>query len=201
MVRALINFPPRKLKLFDVSPNKDVGTVSGNTGFEKAIIGSETLRGFENVEHVVVVADNDDSPVNSFNQVNEQLKKAKSERNIKRDWAIPIQPGVKTTGDPSVTIWMWPSAGEPGCLETLLWKIIKAKYQSTSLCVESALQCSGAHSWPISKLDKARVRCFISIYCKKNPALSLGYAWRDVPDLFALDNEEFDEFSQILSDG
>ena len=201
LVRALTDFPPRKLSRCDVSPNNDVGSVSGNTGFEKAIIGAEIIRGFEKSQHVVVVADNDDDPIRSFNQVNEQLKKAKDEGNIKRDWAIPTQPGVRTAGDPSVTIWMWPSIGQPGCLESLLWKIIEAEYQSTSLCVEAALQCSGAHSWPISKLDKARVRCFMSIYCRINPALALGYAWRDVPDLFPLNHKEFDEFVKVLSDG
>jgi hypothetical protein len=144
LARALTDFSPRKLTRSDVSPNNDVGSVSGNTEFEKAIIGAEITRGFEKVQHVVVVADNDDNPIDSFNQVTLQLKKAKDEGSVKRDWAIPAQPGVKTAGDPSVTIWMWPSIGQPGCLESLLWKIIETEYQPISLCVEAALQCSGA---------------------------------------------------------
>jgi hypothetical protein len=49
-----------------VSPVKDVGPVAGNSGFEKAIIGAEAVRGFENIADVVIVADNDDVPAESF---------------------------------------------------------------------------------------------------------------------------------------
>ena len=198
ITRGLIATASRHIPPYDVSPNHDLGTVPGNSGFEEAILGSAATRGFADVEDVVIVADNDDNPNAAFKNICDQITRAKQD-GLSRNWAIPKQPGVKEAGDPSVTVWMWPSAGNRGCLETVLWQLIQAKYPVEAACVSAAIKCSGANSWPISKLDKARVRCFISLVCKRNPALALGLVWRDQPQLFPLTSAVFTSFARFLA--
>lgn len=199
LARGLIGTTSRHLPAFDVSPIPDLAGAAGKEGFEHAFIGSDAISGFENIVDVIVVADNDSNAPKSFNAVRTQLIKAKDEGNLKHNWAIPDYPGVRTIGQPSVSIWMWPAPGDVGCLETVLWSLIQAKYPNEAACVEAAIKCSGANAWPIGKLDKAKVRCFISIVCKRNPAITLGNIWRDLPMIFPLTSSAFNQFSKFLA--
>lgn len=185
-------------QLFDVSPNIDLGQIGGNSGFEQSFLATEPLVGFPDVKNVVVVADNDDDPAASFLGVINQLEGLRSSRDIKRNWGRATQAGVKFPGDPSVSVWMWPAPGEVGCLETLLWQVIVRKHPVGAACAEAACKCSGAEQWPLSKYHKARVRCFISLVYKKNPAISLSLLWRDFKDLIPVASEEFTPFSDFL---
>lgn len=196
-LRALI--AARNTPEFDVSPTIDVGSKPGNSGFEDAVIACEPLTGFSAVNEIVIVADNDDDPARLFASITGQIEKARREGNLKRNWGAAIRPAEKAAGDPSVSIWMWPTADQQGCLETLLWQVIEAKYPEDAACVQDACDCSEASAWPVSKLDKARVRCFISIHCRQNPALSLGLLWRDQPALIPLSRQEFNPISRFLA--
>ena len=195
--RALIQH--RGLPPFDVSPNEDVGSVSGNSGFGDAIIDCEGVTGFEAVSDVVFLADNDSNPADSFQDVRGQIEKAHQENNLDRNWGQAAEPLAKAEGDPSVSIWMWPSANQPGCLETLLWKVLQSTSPMETACADAACQCSSATNWSVSKLDKARVRCFLSLVCRRNPAIALANVWRDAPELIPLGHAELDPFAHFLS--
>lgn len=199
LIRALAGSVPRNIQPFDVSPINDLVDKKGNGGFEDAIISSDILTGFDGVDDVIIVSDNDDDPTLSFGRVRSQLKKAIDDANVQREWALPDAPGIRVAGSPSVSIWMWPSAGQPGCLETVLWQIVQRKYAAQAACVEAALLCSGANNWAVSKRDKARIRCFMSLMVKKNPALALSLAWRDEAQLFPVDSKEFTPVAQFLA--
>jgi hypothetical protein len=196
-IRNLIQ--TRHLTNFDVSPNIDLGSVAGNSGFENALIACEPISGFDAVREVIIVGDNDDDPTASFDQIIVQLRAAKDVG--QRDWGIPAAPLLKAAGDPSVTIWMWPSGGTQGCLETVLWQAIKARQQAAHLvlCVETALRCAGADTWSQSKQDKARIRCFLAIHFRRNPALALGNLWRDAPGLIPTTSTALTPIFQVLS--
>jgi len=120
LARGLIGTTSRHLPAFDVSPIPDLADAAGKEGFGDAFIGSDAVRGFENIVDVIVVADNDSDALKSFNAVRDLLIKAKNEGNLKHDWAIPHHAGVRAIGHPSVSIWMWPTPGDEGCLETVL---------------------------------------------------------------------------------
>lgn len=199
LVRALAESIPRNIKPFDVSPVNDLCDKKGKDGFEDAIIGSDILTGFDGVNDVVIISDNDDNPAASFSAVRAKLKNAIDEGNVQRQWALPEAPGVRVAGSPSVSIWMWPRADQPGCLETVLWEIVLRKYPQQAACVETAVGCSGASQWSISKRDKARIRCFMSLVVKKNPAMTLSLAWRDQPQLFPVNSKEFTPIARFLS--
>lgn len=195
--RALIR--TRQLSSCDVSPNIDIGKVGGNSGFRPSIIAVEPMTGFSSVSRVVLLADNDDNPKASFTAICEQIERSRRAKEVGRRWGTPKKPVDVAPGDPSLSIWMWPQPGQPGCLETLLWSVISAEQPSRATCVEEACQCAGADAWPVSKRDKARLRCFISIVCRANPALSLSNLWRDAPDLIPLTHSAFDEYANFLT--
>jgi hypothetical protein len=196
-IRALIQ--TGRVPAFEVSPNGDIGGISGNSGFETAVGACEAITGFTGVTEVVILADNDDDPVSSFAQLCAQLERARRNGSLQRNWGAAVQPVTKAVGDPSLSIWMWPAPGQPGCLETILWQVLETKYPDESKRVHAACKCSGANAWPVSKLDKARVRCFMSLVCKQNPSLVLGNLWRDWPDLIPLDHPSFIPISQFLA--
>jgi|LakMenEpi03Aug12_release.lakeMendotaPanAssembly.Ray.scaffolds.fasta_scaffold246895_1 hypothetical protein len=199
LVRALAASVPRNIKSLNVSPVNDLCRKQGKDGFEDAIIGSDALTGFDGVNSVVIISDNDDDPNKSFSAVRAKLKKAIDDASVQRQWALPDAPEILVAGSPSVSIWMWPSANRPGCLETVLWDIIQRKYPEKAKCVEAAIGCAGADLWSISKRDKAKVRCFMSLAAKKNPAMTLSHAWRDNKELFPVDSIEFTPIAQFLS--
>jgi len=199
LVRKLIDTAARGIKAFDVSPINDLSDAKGSGGFGESIIGSEPMTNFGAVSEVVIIADNDDDPDGNFEMVRGQLQKAKENGDLQRDWGVPDQPYVREAGDPSVTIWMWPGPGKHGCLETVLWDIVLKKYKAEANCVETALACTGADQWATSKRDKARIRCFMSLYYKKNPALALSLAWRDAPQMFPPQSAEFTPIARFLA--
>lgn len=199
-VTQLIRTPARRLPPFDIWANEELGSVGGNTGFTRAIMAADMKRNFDNVDDVVILADNDVDPNKSFISICNQIKNAKSTGNLSKKWAVPATPGVKMTGDPSVSIWMFPSAGQQGCLETLLWQAIRNQngHAANVACVEAACRCSGADKWPLSKLDKAKVRVFLSLVCQDNPAVSFHNLWRDFPSLIPMNQSAFTPFADFL---
>lgn len=197
-MRALINARGGHLS-FDVSPVIDIGEIGGDSGFAAAAIQCEPITGFTNVADVVILSDNDDNPQDSFDNVRKQIDDAKNMGDLSRNWGQATTPTNKSPGDPSLSIWMWPSAGTPGCLETLLWSVVQNTRAQEAACVEAALKCSGANQWPVSKLDKARIRCFLSLVCRRNPAITLGTLWRDAPTLISLNRNEFDPIYNYLA--
>lgn len=189
----------RNLRLsFDISPNIDVSGVGGNSGFEKSFLAIEPFIGFVDVKHVIIIGDNDDNPSQALNSVVGRLAQLKQSNTIKRAWADVQNAGVKFGGDPSVSVWMWPAPGQIGCLETLLWALIEKKYRKEAACAMDACRCSGADKWPVSKFHKARVRCFLSLVCQGNPAISLSLLWRDYPDIIPVSDAAFRPFSDFL---
>jgi len=166
ITRAMLHTHRGSLPTFDVSPVIDIGNVGGNTGFRDAVMKADALAGFTEVTDVANVADNDDEPARAFDSIVRQIRAAKNAGNLSRDWAIPTAPCVKAAGDPSVSVWLWPNQGQPGCLETLLWQAVRSetKHRNVVACVDQAITCAGIARWPLSKLDKPRIRCFIALY-------------------------------------
>jgi hypothetical protein len=199
-VRALLE-SYRDIRRFDVFPTVDVGEVGGSSGFYRSVIKSDGLTGFEAVTDVVIISDNDD-PKTSFAGVCAQIERARSEGNLTRNWATATKPGVKAEGEPSVSIWMWPSSelAVGGCLETLLWRVVKGRYQKDAACVDAATRCTNSDQWPISKLDKARIRCFLSLYVRDNPAVSLSLLWRYFPHVIPVRSQVFRPFLRFIRD-
>lgn len=186
---------------FDVFSVEEVGGKPGNLGFEDAVLISEVNSGFHKVKDFVIIADNDDNPDKSFTSIIAQIEKARKKpgNSLKSNWGKATEPNKKADGSPSVSIWMWPSAGEPGCLETLFWKVIKSKHPLEAVCAENAIACSKADKWSNNKRDKALVHCFNSIRNKNNPASSLKGLFYGKKALIPLGRSEFTPIARFLA--
>lgn len=189
----------RGLREAEVDSVQDLGGVGGNSAFEKTIAACEPIPGFNNVLDVVILADNDANPAESFENVRRQIENARNGDSMSRRWGDATAVAVKAAGDPSASIWMWPAPGEMGCLETLIWPIIEDTHPRESACVDAAFACATSDGWPHSKLHKAKVRCFISLIWRRNPALTLNLLWRDAPDLIPLNHSSLDDFERFLN--
>jgi hypothetical protein len=187
------------IRPFDVSPTVDVGEVGGSSGFYRSVVRCDGLTGFEGVTDVVIIGDNDD-PRTSFAGICAQIERARNEGNLTRNWGTATAPGVKAEGDPSVSIWMWPSSelAVEGCLESLLWRAVRGRYKKEAACVDAATRCTNSDQWPISKLDKTRVRCFLSLYLRDNAAVTLSVLWRYFPHVIAVRSQVFRPFLQFI---
>jgi hypothetical protein len=187
-------FPP-----MDIDSVDNVGESRGKEGFEDAIVAASDKRGFPAIDDVVLLTDNDEKPQDSFENVRAQIEQANKQ--LERKWAVPDRPGERADGNPSVSIWMWPESGTPGCMETLLWRVICAKYAALSDCIERASVCmeaTKANKWPIQKIDKAKVRAFLALYNKRSPLVRFDVLWREHPTIFPIDRKEFNAFATFL---
>lgn len=182
---------------FDIRVNEDIGGIAGIAGFRKSFGACEVIRGFTNVSDVILVGDNDNDAIKSFNEIKAQLDDAKKSDELDRKWATPQQVAIKEEGDPNVAIWMWPDEKQVGCLETLLWNVIKSEYPNHSNCIEKAYKCVGVERDNLNYRYKGFVRCFL-LFVEKKPIVSLAKMWADYPNLIPIDHEEFDPICKFL---
>jgi hypothetical protein len=86
-LRAFIS--ARALGAFDIRPARDVGSVSGITGFHHALIGAVSLRNFSNIDHVALVADCDTHYGNTLKSVCLQIEKANVDETVAGRYGVP----------------------------------------------------------------------------------------------------------------
>ena len=63
---------------------------------------------------------------------------------------------------------------------------------------DSVSQCARIGKWPLSKLDKARVRCFIALALRQSPAVSVSRLWNHYPNLIRIRSAQFTPFLKFL---
>jgi hypothetical protein len=187
----------RNLGAFDFRPPAR-GASYGNTGFQKRLEGLSTETGIEQCKAVIIVADNDSDPDESFQAVVRQLQAV-------GNWGVPSRPreSVKAGNLPPLSVLMLPWDGVRGSLDTLCFTAAATKRPPIATCVEAFVKCVKADGWNIEKLSKLRLRCLLSAACKDNPNTGLLYAWskdKGRPgDLIPLEDKCFNEIADFLA--
>jgi hypothetical protein len=183
----------------------------GNSALARGLVALSNLPNFSNVDDVGIVMDADENEATTFAEICSRISAANSDPGIKPGLAYPIpsSPFQKANGKPSVTVIMTPGSGKPGCLDTLIWSVLKRQYSSEATCVETLLECarrkSGPDRWGQNALDKARVRAAIAVIHRQNPSLSLSKVWSDEkfkklkPIPIPLGATEFNDLASHLS--
>ncbi len=99
-----------------VFPNDkpDQGIPGGVDGFAGRLRALRAERGFDKIEGIIVVSDNDSNPETSFARVQRQVTEACG-------YPVPTEPLEVARGasGPPITVMMLPRTGQPGNLETL----------------------------------------------------------------------------------
>jgi hypothetical protein len=174
-------------------PDFDIVAAEGRGTFSQRLMG---LRVRAQSRAVLIVSDNDDNPIRSFQDVQEQIR-------IATGYPIPERPMEvsKKAGQPTVMIMMLPWVDIPGCLETVLRSIWQREQESLKVCVDGFLECTNVTQWEIQKRDKAAIQCYIAGSNHEDPTKSLRWYLRKTQDIpIQMNSSELDDIANTLRD-
>lgn len=177
-------------------PGKENGTGPGRGGIVKWLdLLQATSASFRaNIKAVLIVADNDDSPVDSFDEIKKALRKAAEFKVTPPERAEVL---VRTPRLADLVILMLPRHGRPGALESMCLKAAYSKWpieEAVEMYVST--QTVPVGGWGLTKQDKSKMQIVIASTCEENPDTTLAHLWHR-REGFHLPVED-DAFSEIV---
>lgn len=199
-VRALVC--KRGLNDFQViAPSEVSQNAGGRSGFTRILNYLPILPGFDKVDAILLISDNDDSPDSSFSEVVEAIQRAEAFGEPLRKYPVPSQSRKKASGaNPTIIVYMVPGSGLPGNLETWCLEAAKQAHGRLIGCVEGLADCADINGWSVTQRAKAGTRSFIAVANQQRPDLSLTKVWEKAPHLFPIDSSAFDDLAEFLRD-
>jgi hypothetical protein len=176
----------------------------GKGGFGFALTGIGSLTGFQNVQHVIIAADSDNNPNDTFDAVVNKIKDSEyrdpATGRGRKYQAMPAAPHVPAGNLPSLTVLLVPWLDRVGALETLCLEAAARNKAGALACVQAHAKCTGAHTWT-GEAAKAKMllRSLICSTYEDGPDIGLGNVWRDQPDLVPINDNAFDQIADFLS--
>jgi hypothetical protein len=170
---------------------------SGISGFNIRLVGLKVLRGITDCPAILIVADNDDKPRESFNNVRKQIKAA-------HGFGVPRAPRTPARSNdyPPLSVLMLPWDTKHGCLETLLFVSAAEKRPGIAECAKAYIKCVGEEKFTKSKLAKLQMRLLVSGSCPGDPYTGMQWLWTTQKgrgkDLVPLSHNCFDEVAKFL---
>ncbi len=193
----------RGLPSFEVcSVNYVIGsTRGGNTKFTEALDELPAIPGFQNVQKVLIVADNDLEPVAAFNNVAAAITATAPIIGPPASrFVAPKAPLQKAGTNPSVFVMMIPDIGVTGSLTTMCLVAAENSAPVIAGCVNAlANSCTTADTWSVTALAKMKLRALIASSHKPKPELSPAYVWSEGTNLVPLSDSVFDDISDFLA--
>lgn len=174
-------------------PDRKNGGNAGRGGIVPWIdLVYDTVPSFRStVKAIVIVADNDDNPGNSFNEIVAGLKKTTS---IKLGIPAKEREVARNKGFPDLAVLMVP-LDKVGAIEALCLPAHDSVH-STLAAVDAYLAATPAAKWGETKKSKARLQIAISGTCEAWPEMGIA-TMRDVCP-FPVDHASFDEIVEFL---
>jgi len=170
--------------------------VGGNGKFESYFKGFSERTGLRGLKALVVAADCEESPEESFKTVRKALKKANLPYPDQ-----PLQIAQRQDYSFAVAVMMIPFIGTGptrGCLETLLLESASERLVDQRQCVNDFCGCMNVASWPNAARDKFAVRAYIAASWRDDPNLSLVYAVSPEKNLIPLGHSCFNGIATFL---
>ncbi|MFI5089554.1 MAG: DUF3226 domain-containing protein [Terriglobales bacterium] len=175
--------------------NFEIRNANGNTGFKTFLAAAKGTVGSK-LKSVILVADNDETPEDSFQNVRRQ---------IPDDWPHPNRPFDKAhrPGTPHIVIVMLPfpriGANSHGCLESMLLQAAEPTLAAQTACLNTYSDCIGIGGWNITARDKMRLRCLMSASFPEDPNAGIQYSLKPERGLIPLTHGYFDELVDLLN--
>jgi hypothetical protein len=173
---------------------------AGGTGhfpeYLKALPGRS---GFRDLKGLLVVADCDDSPDDSFTAIRKALKKAGlpfPERHLELG-----QGQGHTNLVTSIMMLPFAATGPTrGCLETLLFIAASEQHPEIAACVDPTCQCVNTAAWTKpTAIDKFKLRVLIGAAHRDDPNFGLQYALDPGHNLIPLGHPAFTPAADAIS--
>jgi hypothetical protein len=118
-------------------PNFDIPDGKGRDYFSEMLKGLRVGTQPRKLSAILIVSDNDEDPIRSFGEVQEQIR-------IATGYPVPEKPMkvARAVGQPVVLIMMLPWIDIPGCLETLLNMVWQREREAMKICIDEFLKCT-----------------------------------------------------------
>ncbi len=170
-----------------------VSKAAGNTRFGHALTALKLEKG---VKDILIVADNDEAPDQSFSNVCRQIRSAYDTNKV------PDRPLQKVSSGPSIMVLMLPWEGQLGNLETLCEEAARAADAQVAGHVDDFAALIRADNWnKQSRKSKMWLRTMLAACCRHDPFVFLGNVFRYKKNrhLIPLDHRCFGRVSDVLS--
>lgn len=181
-----------------VAPSEVADNLGGASAFARVLSYLPMLDGFDDVEGILLVSDNDDSPDASFGNVIGAIKNAEEFGEPPRTHPVPANAQEKAAGKPAIVVYMIPGPGLSGNLETLCLSAAKQAHAPLVTCVDELATCAELGDWSVTQQAKAQVRAFVAIAHQARPDISLTKVWSDAPHLFPMHSNAFNDLAAFL---
>jgi hypothetical protein len=172
-----VAFPPRDNPGFD--------------GFAPYLSGMPIRRGYEDLKHIVIVADCDDNAAERFKKVIEVITVS--------NLTAPKEARRPSKGTPAVTVVLLPSNEEPGNLETLLLKTLKP--HDKAACWDKYFECLKMDDLRPGVVSKKKAATIIATANNSNPTCTLHYLWSEKNrkyNPFSIEHDAIKELAAVL---
>jgi hypothetical protein len=148
------------------------------------------LAGRPTVKGVLVVADADINPANSFQEICKGIT----------PFPVPKTPfTVQKSKERRSGVFLIPGPGKNGALEHLLLEIVKTERPELVTCVENYRTCTvGSKVWGDNDEAKMKMQCIVAATCEKNPYCSLSWIWKYDTVPVKIDSPVLKELSDFL---
>jgi len=143
----------------------------GNSKFGERLKAIRTNRGFQKLQHIVLVSDNDNDHDSSFQNICDQVDAASFQR--------PHRELERTATVPSIMIMMLPLGKEKGALENVCAEVAKRADGTAAAHVDKLIDDMHGRKWSVSRRGKAWLRCNLAVRCAHDPFVLLGAAFRE----------------------
>lgn len=181
-----------------------IAAAEGITGFEARLLAMDGAN-IEDVNHVLLVVDNDNQPKKNFDLVRTQLRRF-GKCGVPRERLVP----ASKAGWPAITILTLPwtfyrgkmhGASRHGAIETVVLEIMlrHATFVPVEPCLRRFLRCSPARSWPTQKRSKMQLHSLIAATCRTNPLTDPSDMWQRDPFRPMLNDATLDPLEAFLS--
>lgn len=163
----------------------------------------------DNLEAILLVADNDEDPDRSFRNIRKIVQRANKKMPLlvsdPKPYGVPTAPLVPafSAGAPTLVVMMLPWIGERGALETLCLKAVYAKWRKVWAAMEPDLDqyvnVSPSQAWGVTKRSKMRMQCSIAATCEKDPNTPLAQLFKRPKKYhFSTKHKSFNQVSKFL---
>jgi len=175
------------------------GQRGGNTKFAEAIrlFQFERPKTFRSLNRIVIAADNDETPEESFINVCNQIDEFFGVNSAPKN---PLEP---TKTKPPVTVLMIPRPGKKGHLESLCNDVAREQDKRIASHVDDFMSLISAEKWnDESRFGKAWLRVDLAARCKNDPFVPLGVVFteRRHDELIPLHKHvSFNEIAKVIS--
>ena len=163
----------------------------GFQNFHRVVTGIATSSDRRKLQRLAIICDNDTDPNGRWKNACDALKE--------EGFVVPCVHGQIADGDPSTAVFMVPTEGVHGALETLLVGAVLEKQPDINDCLNELERCgTGCTEWDDVKKAKMRLQVAIAITCKDDPSSGAAHIWSKKHNPIDVESAAFDELAKFI---